>query len=538
MKRKNLILSLICSIALTIGLVTFTVISLLPKQSGATEGGSQVSDKTEFEQTNEERNGTAELPYLIYDAESFETLVVKKYLDENGKYIDYTQKDADGVLAYPELAEGLYYELASDIDLAGSNISSIFNKGIAFNGTIDGKNFAIKNLTVEVTKENLKDYMYEASQGFRAHIAFFGKLDGAKIVNLALTDVNVTVKTEVLDYLRDASTTFVQDNGAIMFELVSSTLAGLAFESEIDVDVQGKLDAFAYHYKEAKDTFATNAIGGLVAATVDTDISNSKANIEMNLAGKHYYAGGLVGKAYNTVANAVDADTKITAAYNEPIWVGGLFGYVQGIAVDAADVSLNITQNGERIAEDVMALLNSSAELDEEVMSAAGIVAFVRANDETQKATIKNVNVIANVAIDGIYAGAIVEVFENIVDGKEVRPEANTVYIENVSLASNVDTLKAAGFAFVTNYVDFKSKEACELIADDITITGNVRLSEKAFFIFVQNYDVDFVINEELGDKGYQTLTVTIGKDLDAKVTTGEVFLKISLIAGDKLTVA
>ena len=88
MKRRNLFLSLICSIMLAVALVTFTVISVVPTKdkSNKNQTSQNVSDtgntgdnqKPENPDVliNEGRDGSEELPYVIYSAETFESFVV------------------------------------------------------------------------------------------------------------------------------------------------------------------------------------------------------------------------------------------------------------------------------------------------------------------------------------------------------------------------------------------------------------------------------------------------------------------------------
>ncbi len=524
MKRKNLILSLVCSIALTIALVTFTIISLVPKTgNGNGDNLQDVTDTTNpSDDINAENDGSAEKPYIISDAASFISLVEGKYLDENGNYIDYTQKDADGAYVNPALAAGLHFELSSDIDMTGAEIGSIFNKGVAFNGTIDGKGFALSNITIEVTKENLTEFMYLGEKGFRAHIALFGKLDGAKITNLSVNNISVKVSTEVLEYLRAADTTFVQDNKNVMHELTTSLFAGLTFDSEIAVNVQGTIDGFAYCFREDKNAAGTNAVGGLVAAAVNTNVSNSTVDAEMLLDGKNYFVGGLVGKAYNVIANETNVTLKAGAAYNQVIYIGGAFGYAEGANLETAQIALDVAEKGDRVADDMLVMIEGNKNLDETVINVAGIVPFITANNETQLFTIKNVKTNSNVAIDGNFAGAICEVWSTAAD------DVRTVIIENVSATSNVDTLKAYGFAKNMKNAQITSVVNSGNNGYDVAITGKVRLTDKAFYMIYKTY----ANNTFVGENGetFETLTVGIGRDFD--LTMKDIVLKAML--GDR----
>lgn len=518
MKRKNLILSLICSIALTIGLVAFTVVSVWPKNDANSNdiNKDNVSDVTDTQEptvdVNEGRDGSAENPYIITDAENFLKLVEGSYLDENGEYVDYNAKDEEGNLVYPALSEGLNFELAGNIDFANVDVGSIFNKGVAFNGKIDGKDFALQNITIEVTKENLGEFMYrEEGKGYRAHIALFGKLDSATIVNLGIENVNVVISSEILDYLNDVETTFVADYEDVMFEVVVGTLAGLAFDSTIDANVTGKVNAFSYVFRNDEQLTGCNAIGGLVGSAVDTDISNSTVDVDMTLAGNSYFAGGLVGKAYNVTANAVKSDLAVSAKYEQNIYVGGAYGYAAGLEMDGAEINLAVSESGERLASEVTKLL--SEEKVDTTINTAGIVAYIRANDEAQKVAIKNVNVNANVAIDGVYAGAWIEIWST------AEETVKTVFVENVSLVSNVDVLKAYGIAKDIINTEIKTKLALEQAGYDITLTGKVNFDEKAFYMIAKYVDD---ATSTFGDNGYKNLTIKMDETLKANLSIAE----------------
>jgi len=528
MKKRNLILSLICSIALTIGLVTFTIISIVQaNKNNADDVNKPVSDVTDTTDINEGRDGSVENPYLIDSAEKFNELVIGKYLDEEGNYIDYTAVAEDGNLVNPELNAGLNYELVNDIDFAGANITTMFNKGVAFNGAIDGKGFALNNVTIEVTKENLAEFMYLAEgRGMRAHIALFGMLDGAKISNLTINNMSLSISTEVLEYLRATDTTFVTDYKDVMFEVTVGMLAGIAFDSEIAVNVNGTMDAFAYCYREDEKAAGCNAVGGLIGSVVGGDISNSQVDVDMTLVGKNYFVGGLVGKAYNLKSNNVKADLTLSTQYNQNIYVGGAYGYAQGLELDGAKIKLAVVENGEGLPADILDLLSS--EKVDELINTAGIVAYIRANDEAQKATIKNVEVYSDVAIEGVHAGVYLEVWSTA--DKTVK----TVFIENIAAVSNVETLKAYGFARNMLNTEVKSKLACEQAGYDFAIAGEVKFTDEAFKVIADYIDE---IPTTLGEDGYEELTIILGKSLKAELGMTDLFMVNNLEKAGRLEV-
>lgn len=506
MKKRNLILSLVCSIALTVALVVFTVVTIVPKK-GSNDVDFKPSSVVDSE-INNDRDGSADKPYIIASTDMVQEFLVGKYINQDGEYIDYNEKDTDENYLHPELAEGLHFEVASDIDYAGVDFDTIFNKGMAFNGTIDGKNHTIKNITINVTRENLSNFMYLGSKGYRAHIGLFGKLDGAKITNLKIENIKVNITQEVLDYLRDEDTKFVVDNKNVMYELTVGLFAGLAFDSEINVDIQGSIEGFSYCYREDDKASGTNAIGGLVGSAVNTNITGSVAKTNMTLIGTNYFIGGLVGKAYNVVANDARAELNLSARYNQKIYVGGIAGYSTGIEVNNSQVALNVTESGDRISNDMIGLLSSDSV--NETINIAGLVSFIRANDDTQKAIFKNNLVISNIAIDGVYAGAYIEVWSTADKTQKL------IILENNKMVSNVDTLKASGIAIIMKNTLIISKLSLDGAGYDFAITGTARLTKQSCALISFSCDD---IPTTLNGEGYETLTIILGNSLMSKLS-------------------
>ncbi|MBQ8451967.1 MAG: hypothetical protein IJ538_04270 [Clostridia bacterium] len=176
MKKKNLFLSLICSILLTIALVTVTVVNVVsPLKSKG--GNSNVPQQTEevnvdpgepetpvvdptadYELHNSTADGTKENAYYIYDVESF------NLLKEHG-------------------TENAYFEVVEDVDFAGVDYVTIFEDE-AFNGIIISGNKVLKNIHITVTKANLESFLFEDGTDFSAAIAILGKVDGEALETL------------------------------------------------------------------------------------------------------------------------------------------------------------------------------------------------------------------------------------------------------------------------------------------------------------------------------------------------------------------
>ncbi len=471
MKRKNLFLSLISSLILTIALVTVTVVSLIPNKNNGTNGtpSDNVSDTgnagTQPDVTiNEDRDGSAEKPYVIYDAETFLNFVEGKYLDEAGNYIDY-REDAE---TYAALNAGLYFELASNIDFAGVDVKPIFNKGVAFNGHIDGKGYALQNITLNVTKENLVDVYAADANGVKiANIGLFGALDAAEIKALTLANFNVTFEDGLYEHIWSG-------NAAICQNVSVGTLAGIAFDANLEVNVDAKIDAFAYAIYANNKATGSYALGGLVATASGTTIANSEIKVEIVAdAGSAYYVGGVAGSAYNTTINNVKVDANVKTYASTAIKVAGLVGYAEAINIDTADVALNVND-----IEDTRLDTNAVIQINgDKFPSIAGAVVRIALPAEDKISTIKNVNIMANADIDATFAGAVVDVNPA---AAMVGKTAQYVELANIIVDANVKVLKAFGFAKYLVNTKIEMGAGKVALIDGAEVEYNIRLTGEA----------------------------------------------------------
>ena len=476
MKRRNLFLSIICSILMAVALVTFTVISVVPNKNAGNNknNAGQVSDNDgpkddENLTINDDRDGSAEKPYIIYSAESFMTYVVGKYKDEDGNYIDYTATNENGELLYPELNKGLNYELKNDIDFAGSNFVTIFNEGIAFNGYIDGKGFALKNISIELSKENLDLYAKLGNDNrFSAYVGVFGKLDGAQIVNIKIADIKIAVADEVYAYVTSGE--YATDKGAAMKEITVGTLAGVAYNTKLDeVVVSGTVDAGAYSVYASDFVQGFNAVGGVFGVADTCELTN--ISVENKLVvdnGKKFFVGGVAGYAYETKLANATVKSNILANYEQGLYIGGVYGYALAVNIDETQVALDVNEttierfntNGVKTVDDL------------KFIWVAGFVNRLVAETSEDITTISNSKVVANVDIDGMYAGAVMDVYANA--------STTILNVKDVILDSNVVVLKAYGFArtLVNANIDMAKTEIDEVneLEFNIRLTGEVKL--------------------------------------------------------------
>lgn len=454
MKRRNLFLSLICSVVLTVALATFTIVGVVKTNKGqkndnnqSTNVSTNVSDtKTDL---NEGRDGSAELPYMIYDVDSF-----NHYVGNYG-------------------GEGCYYELANDIDFAGVNFVTMFNQDKPFNSKIDGKGFALKNISINVNNDNFINYAYksEADKGrYNAHIAIFGTIENAEIVGLNIENISVNVADEVYDSVVSAE--FDTNHGDAVNEITVSTLASISKNSTVNVNVSGTISADAYGIYAKNHVQGYNAIGGVVAVSNGSTISDSNVNVTVNTGkaiegkNKNYFVGGVAGYIYNSTVQNVTVNLNVNATYKQAIYVGGVAGYISNANIENAIVNLNVAETNER--KDVQ---KGDSINVENYTWVAGAVAIISA-DESAKSTLNNITIKANVDIDAVYAGVVVEVWSNATQ--------NCVKFVDIIADSNVNVLQAFGFARTVSACEFdlsKTEIDIENEAEyNIRLTGKVRL--------------------------------------------------------------
>ena len=120
-------------------------------------------------------SGTYEDPILIYSREELASLTDgKRQVTENGETVKLQN----------------YYRLMADIDLSGEEWTSLASSAARFEGILDGNGHTIKGLTqTKVT-----------SKSSRLNGGLFAELGKATIVNLTLTEVNISIGLTTDDF--------------------------------------------------------------------------------------------------------------------------------------------------------------------------------------------------------------------------------------------------------------------------------------------------------------------------------------------------
>lgn len=583
MKKRGLFLSLICSIALTVALVAVTIASVLPNNNSKkpTNPSSNVSQTVGFV-NNAVNNGTAQKPFVLYDAESFieyvtanggklvpvmeavqEPVMVEKLdaegnvivdaegnavlvekTDENGNVVYQNKLDEEGNIVYAEkldvngnvILEGCHFVLGNDIDFEGFDFKPLFNQDKPFVGNIDGKGFALLNISMNVSNENFVEnyaHVYEIDNipCLEAHIGVFGNIENAKIENIAFENLSISIENEVYELVSDAIT--IGDRKVTTLEIAVGSVASMAKNSVIAADVDAEINAGAYARYSNDSVDGFNSVGGVVSVANGTTIKDGKINVIIDAKqGSNYRVGGVAGYLYNSDVLNVEINANIVAQNNDQVlYIGGVAGFARHIEIADSKVELVVNGVGER--------LNTSAvsKVDEtKVTKVAGLVPYIRANNASEAAVIKNVEVNSDVNADVIFGGAVVEILStntNYVNFEKY------VEIVDVIVSSNVDVLEAFGFARSLTFTAVTISENGYKfdveagVKYSTKITGNVRLNNEDDTFVASLFVKDiFNFNEE-----YFTLNGACDANALAAVqivTTSEFVENVELIEYDK----
>ena len=541
MKKRSLFLSLICSVVLTIALTTFTIISVIPKKADGNGNGqtstnvSNVSDPAVIQDLNADRDGSKELPYLIYDVASYDKYIggygytevkplekavlvpvqeqvvdadgnvtyvdvvdaegnieVTEKLDENGQVVTEQVVDADGNVLYNDTC---YFEIAEDIDFSGVEYKTLYNQDKPFNGHINGKGHSLKNISINVNTSNFRAFVYKNTENkdrYDANIALFGTVEDAEIVDVKVDDMSVVVEDEVYAYVANGGFFNDYEQNA-MNEIRVGTVAAVAKNSTISVDVKAQIKAAAYTLVLDDEPQGNSSIGGVVGLAIGSKIENTNVNVKFIAAktgvDESYFVGGIAGQAYYTEVLATNIALDAETTYTNGINIGGAFGYIVDVKLQNANITLNVKENETRGS-----FKNFSTKGYDHTTSSwvAGIAPKMKAA-ENEKIEIADVKVQANVVLDAVYAGAVVEVSASSVEGN--------IKFKNVIVNSNVDVVEAFGFARYLGVATVEYDENAFVVDENnreyqVKLTGKVILenSYDKGYLAVSAFEKDFVI--------------------------------------------
>ena len=500
MKRRNLFLSLISSVLVAVAIVTVTIVTVIqPKKKNNGDApvvttpivDAPVQDNNQYESMNEfERNGSKEYPYVIYSADSFVNMLSKfggkkrivtkpviEIVEQDGKQVEVLKVDEKGYVVFEpvldsygnEIEDVYYFELVKDVDFAGVEFVTLFNYGKPFIGNIDGKGFALNNISINVTTINLESNFSYILNGYRySRIAIFGEMNNASIKDLKINTLNVNVADDVYAYIGSG----VDKDFA---EMVVGSLAGIANNSTIEnVSINASVAGSSYIDGSVS---GNNAVGGVVAIANNFKMVKSNVNVAIAAnSGRDYLLGGIAAYGRNVEVNESEITVDIKTTYSRQLIMAGMFAYAK--AFESKDTTVNLTVTEVVDAQTREAYVNSltkDAEGKEVLAKAgdmstiAGIVGILRADDSTQETTLTNIKVNSNIDFDGMFAGAIFDVYS------KHKVTFSLVELTDVVVNSNVNVLVAHGFArqLVATTVSYTDTTAEDYY--NIKLTGNVK---------------------------------------------------------------
>lgn len=546
MKKRNLFLSLMCSIILTIALVAVTVVSVVvPKKNNGNVAGN-VSTETGYgpgddfdKNINDERDGSEGSPYVLFDADNLVSM-----LNEHGG-------DADA-----------HFELNNNINLNGEDFKTLFGNGKSFKASIDGKNHSIDNVHIHVTEANLSDFLYlttvedSVKKMYVANVGFFGNTLGADIKDINFNNIKIEVDEDVYDYVKSAE--FANEKGNSLRQITIGALIATAIDTNLtNVTVKSEIDASAYSMYSANVVAGYNAIGGLVGVLSNSEIANSKAETKVvSHEIGHYFVGGIAGYGYDSTIKGIESNLDVTAKFDAKLYIGGVAGYLQGTDIVAGErveveesevlpeeseqeshesvavpsaveekvvevpnkVTLKVT---EQSAEDVATRI---ALAKDNFTTVAGVAAKVRVDDASEDCKIESIEVDSNVNMTCFFAGALYEI-----ESKTTLEGNNHVMIKNLILDSVIENVVKAygvGKTLVFATIDF---EKAEQIGDMETgYEFNVRITGSMY----QNVDkIKDLLKESENEvvHVFQLLHDSFGTSTNCKVLGGFDTIKVAV---------
>lgn len=460
MKRRNLFLSLISSVLVAVAIVTVTIVSVVkPSKKNNNDnvpGASNIAidsgiDYSEYELENQSRDGSKELPYLIYSAESYNDM-----LTNHG-------------------ADNCYFEIAEDIDFTGVDYKTLFNKADALNATIYGKLHSLSNITIHVTEENVADFSLYNS----ASVAMFGNVDGASINNLVINNLKVIVDSAVY--------TYVTNWGYKQF--ITSSFAGSVKNSTFDnVTVNANVTGFSNYFTGSGNLLA-NTMGGFAGKIENVTITNSNVNSELNvIEGSEFNIGGVAGYGIDSTLTDTNVNVKLVLSHENRVSVGGLFAQVRTMAVKNTNVQVDIQSNDSEEKRTAFVESLGKNPSNTQMSHAAGIVAYIRANDDTQKSTFDNIKVTSNVNADLVYAGAFIETMTNMKTA-DFSKHLDIITVNDVIVDTNANVLALHGFARELGLatVTYSDEAQAQEGYFNIRIRGSVKLDSYGSEIGTEN---------------------------------------------------
>ncbi len=204
--------------------------------------------------------------------------------------------------------EALYFKLASDIDLEGTEWTPIGTLNVPFNGAFDGAGYTVRNLKITTPQE---------------YSGFFGVVEEADISRLSIENMTIDFEHSSL----------------------SKIYAGLLFASALKKDTNAELTNTFSEICVSGNINITRKSGavtaGGIAGRMEVKTGNyiiknciSLANINVVSENRNAYVGGIVGAMTDNSSYEMSVEKSYYYGYcsakadNKNVYVGGIAGYI------------------------------------------------------------------------------------------------------------------------------------------------------------------------------------------------------------------
>lgn len=242
------------------------------------------------------------------------TLVVKtNYFagkgTSNDPYLIKTTTDMENIEYVPG---PIYFALANDLDYTGKAFTPLDT----FEGYLDGKGYAIRNLTLLDNTLNNPSFINE-NRGTIRNLVF----TNTQIISYNTHNITFGIVTSI-NYGQIENVTV--DAEVTIYSGRSITFGAITSKHEAGRISDVKLNLVINEINGSSVTF------GGVAAVSKSEINNVKVKINGFFAATNdLYYGSVSGLAYDTHAHNIDATTNVTLA-SDNTYAGGVFGAISG----------------------------------------------------------------------------------------------------------------------------------------------------------------------------------------------------------------
>lgn len=371
-----------------------------------------------------------------------------------------------------------YYIQRCDLDLSGyASWAPIGKLTAPFIGSYDGNGKNIVNMNIEVTPENIDNYLDNAmtvggSNGTMLTVGFFGfvgdvyAIETSEILGVNIVDARVNTSAIETQDVRPTLT---------ITQSFVGVLAGYVAYTDVD-GRNGKVSstinsAIAADNINSVNQGITGFVGGayfgnMAGYSVETKISSKNPGVMLQDGAKYVYYGanyaGLVGLNHNANMSNFVVELEVSVRNYENTIISGAIGYIKTnnsnpTAIEIKDIEVNnlvvelsrysyVNDYANVIAGVINCNYNKLAKLSNVSVNNA----IVNAIGSGQVSGIINTNYgeIAGVTVSGLFKGVVVSgvVYENY--GKIELGTEDGLYVVDVTLRAQT---KGAGVA-INNY--------------------------------------------------------------------------------------